>query len=126
MIDDMNPALKKTSAATMAVLHPGVEAADIAARDLSLDARAGSAAGTAKRQLAPRLSTLRGKRLAMFENGKVNGREILVALSKRLEAKYGIAETSVWRKPDPSTTGVPFIPPMLKWRPDLVLTALGD
>ena len=111
--------------ATMAVLHPGVEApaglaTGLATQGTPTPARPGG------RQLAPRLATLRGKRLALFENGKVNALEILVAVGKRLEARHGIAETRVWRKRHAGGTGAAVIPDIMAWKPDLVLTSTGD
>ena len=112
---------------TMAVLHPGVEAASAAARSGSAVKVASTpAAASAGPQLAARLSTLRGKRLALFENGKVNAMQILVAVGKRLEARHGVAETKVWRKRHAGGTGAEIIPLIMAWKPDLVLVSTGD
>lgn len=108
----------------LTVLCPVIEPAPGDAAAASAKEKPGT--DPAKRACAPRLATLRGSRLALFENGKVNARQILTALGERLKARYGVAEVSFWRKPDPSTSGGPFIGPMLAWKPDLVLTALGD
>lgn len=109
---------------TLTVLCPVIEPASGDAAAASAKEKPGMDA--AKSACAPRPATLRGARLALFENGKVNARQILTALGERLKARYGVAEVSFWRKPDPSTSGAAFIAPMLAWRPDLVLTALGD
>ncbi len=112
---------------TMAVLHPGVEAAHTAARSGSAAPVAITpAAAPAGPRLAARLSTLRGKRLALFENGKVNALQILVAVGKRLEARHGVAETRVWRKRHAGGTGAEIIPLIMAWKPDLVLLSTGD
>ena len=121
MNDRTDPLMQDARPATMAVLHPGVEApAGLATHGTPTPARPGG------RQLAPRLATLRGKRLALFENGKVNALEILVAVGKRLEARHGIAETRVWRKRHAGGTGAAVIPAIMAWKPDLVLTSTGD
>ena len=125
MNDRTDHLMQDARPATMAVLHPGVEApagmaAGIATRGTPQPARPGGG------QLAPRLATLNGKRLALFENGKVNALEILVAVGKRLEARHGIAETRVWRKRHAGGTGAAVIPAIMAWKPDLVLTSTGD
>ena len=126
---NQTPASTASSAAigTMAVLHPGVEAAHTAARGGSAAPVAITpAAAPAGPRLAARLSTLRGKRLALFENGKVNALQILVAVGKRLEARHGVAETKVWRKRHAGGTGAEIIPLIMAWKPDLVLVSTGD
>lgn len=112
---------------TMAVLHPGVEAAHSAATaSIAASAAMTQAATAAGPRLAERLSTLRGKRLALFENGKVNALQILTAVGKRLEARHGVAETKVWRKRHAGGTGAEIIPLIMAWKPDLVLASTGD
>ena len=129
MNDRTDPLMQDARPATMAVLHPGVEAPARLAAGLATGL---ATQGTPKParpgggQLAPRLATLRGKRLALFENGKVNALEILVAVGKRLEARHGIAETRVWRKRHAGGTGAAVIPDIMAWKPDLVLTSTGD
>ena len=121
MNDRADNLIQDTRAATIAVLHPGIETA--------LDGAVRSAADIARSRggrLAPRLSTLRGKRLALFENGKVNALEILVAVGKRLQSRHGIAETRVWRKRHAGGTGAEVIPAIMAWKPDLVLLSTGD
>ena len=103
---------------TLAVLHPGVE-----------DARTTPAlreAAPASPGLAPRLDTLRGKRLALFSNGKVNAGEIITAVGKQLQARHGLADVRFWRKRHAGETGADVVPVVMAWKPDLVLTALGD
>ena len=117
-----NPTASGASAGTIAILHPGVETPQPATARVQPRAASGPIAGG----LAPRLDTLRGKRLALFENGKVNALQILVAVGKRLEARHGIAETRVWRKRHAGDTGAAVIPEVLAWKPDLVLTSTGD
>ena len=101
---------------TITVLHPGIEtAADVAA--------AKAARGP---QLAPRLSGLKGKRLALLDNGKVNSGAILGAIAKRLQARHGVAEVRAWKKRHAGESGAAVIPDLLRWRPELALTAIGD
>ena len=125
MNDRTDNLMQDARPATMAVLHPGVETPAALATGLETSGTlppAHSGGG----QLAPRLATLRGKRLALFENGKVNALEILVAVGKRLVARHGIAETRVWRKRHAGGTGAAVIPAIMAWKPDLVLTSTGD
>lgn len=120
-----NP-ISEAPAGTLAVLHPGVEALDApSAANMAVQAQAVEPRQAGPR-LAPRLKTLRGKRLALFENGKVNALRILVAVGKRLEARHGIAQTQVWRKRHAGESGAAVIPSILAWKPDLVLTSTGD
>ena len=114
-------------AGTLTVLYPGVETIGAAAAPSALGrAEAKRASKEARPGLAPRLSALRGKRLALFGNGKVNAFEILTAVGKRLEAQHGVAETKFWRKRHASESGAAVIPGLMESKPDLVLTALGD
>jgi len=106
---------------TLAVLHPGVE--NVPA---TRTASAPAAAGTNAPSLAPRLATLQGKRLALFSNGKVNAGEIISAVGRLLEARHGLAEVRFWRKRHAGETGAAVVPVVMAWKPDLVLTALGD
>ena len=100
------------------VLHPGVEAVTrpIPAQVVPASARPG---------LAPRLATLQGKRLALLDNSKVNAKELLTAVGKRLQEQYGVAEVRIWRKPA-SAIPASFIADIMSWKPALVLTASGD
>jgi hypothetical protein len=96
---------------TLTILHPGVET-DHAAH--------------AQPRLAPRPATLRGKRLALLDNGKVNAGAILAAIGRRLREHHGVAEVRAWKKRHAGETGAAIIPDLMKWRPDLALGALGD
>lgn len=95
----------------LTVLHPGVETEPVLA---------------SRPRLASRLATLQGKRLALLDNGKVNSGAVLAALGKRLRDRYGVAEVRAWKKRHAGETGAGIIPDLMKWRPDLALTALGD
>ncbi len=89
-------------------LHPGVEA-------------------TSKKapQMAARLSSLEGKRVALLDNGKVNAGAIVAAVAERLKAR-GVTEVRAWKKQHASAGGDHHFPEMLGWKPDFVLNALGD
>ena len=105
----------------LAVLHPGVEAADAA------DIRAARSDGSNPSRrigLAPRLATLAGKRLALLDNNKVNARELLTAFGAQLQ-RLGVSDVKMWRKPT-SAAAAPFISEITAWKPDLMLTASGD
>ena len=112
---------------SIAVLHPGVEAAHAAPlRSSAAATNVPPAHAAAGPRLAARLATLRGKRLALFENGKVNALQILVAVGKRLAARHGVTETKVWRKRHAGGSGAEIIPLIMAWQPDLVLVSTGD
>jgi len=93
---------------TITILHPGIEAAQESAP-----------------VLARRLDTLQGKRVALLDNGKVNAGVIIAAVAERLRQK-GIAEVRAWKKQHAAEGGHKHFPELLAWKPDLVLTALGD
>jgi len=92
----------------LTILHPGLEAVK-----------------AARPGLAPRLASLQGKRVALLDNGKVNAGNIINAVAERLK-KLGVAETRSWKKQHASEGGHKHFPAILEWKPDLVLTALGD
>jgi hypothetical protein len=95
----------------LTVLHPALET---------------EPAPRAQPRLAPRLDTLKGKRLALLDNGKVNAGAVLAALGKRLKDRYAVAEVRTWKKRHAGETGAAVIAELLKWRPELALTAIGD
>lgn len=92
----------------LTILHPGIEE-DVAA----------------KPRLATRLATLKGKRIAILDNGKVNAGVILGAVAKRLQ-KLGAGEVRAWKKQHASFPGEKEIPQIRTWGPDLALVGLGD
>ncbi len=100
---------------TISVLHPSIEKV------------AGSVSSEAASRSAPMRSesALRGMRLALLDNTKVNADALLKAVGRRLEAR-GIGPISNWRKRHAGDSGADVIAEMLKWKPDLVLTGLGD
>lgn len=90
------------------ILHPGVEAA-----------------ATARPQLAPRLPALQGRRLALLDNGKVNGGALLAAMARQLQ-RQGVGEVRTWKKQHAAEPAKKLIPELLRWKPDFALTAVGD
>ena len=96
--------------ATLTVLHPGVE---------------GQSFAFAKPTLAKRLATLKGKRVALLDNGKVNADKVLEAMAVRLQ-RLGAGEVRTWKKQHAGQTGLPKVQELVRWMPDLALTGLGD
>lgn len=93
---------------TLTILHPGIESGR-----------------EAKPRLAPRLASLNDKRVALLDNGKVNAGAILAAVAERLK-QFGVGETRAWKKQHASQGGDRLFPEIFAFRPDLVLTGLGD
>jgi hypothetical protein len=50
-------------------------------------------------QLAPRLETLKGKRAGILDNGKANAGTLMLAVTKILQERYGVAEVIKREKP---------------------------
>ena len=93
---------------SLTILHPGIETAR-----------------AARPQLAPRLASFEGRRLALLDNGKVNAGTLLTAVAARLKS-LGVAETRAWKKQHAAQGGDKWFPEIFAWEPDLVLTGLGD
>jgi hypothetical protein len=53
---------------------------------------------TPPKQLAPRLASLRGMRVALLDNGKEFSDEVLGAIQAALMRDFGAIETKVWTK----------------------------
>ncbi|HYF18441.1 MAG TPA: hypothetical protein VEA40_11290 [Ramlibacter sp.] len=94
--------------AKLTILHPGIE---------------GDAA--AEPRLARRLASLKGARIALLDNGKVNAGVILAAVAERLQ-KLGAGESRAWKKQHASYAGEKEIPQIKAWQPDLALVGIGD
>ena len=50
-------------------------------------------------QLAPRLSTLQGKRIGILDNGKANAGTLMLAVTKILQERYGVTDVVKRNKP---------------------------
>jgi hypothetical protein len=93
---------------TLTILHPGVEKP-----------------AQAQPQPAPRRKALQGARLALLDNGKVNAGALLKVVAARLQ-QLGVGEVRAWKKQHAAQPGEVQIPELLDWKPDLVLTGVGD
>jgi nucleotide-binding universal stress UspA family protein len=98
---------------TISVLHPGVEGV------------VASSVNKPQRQAVKGPMDMRGLRLALLDNTKVNADRLLEAVAKRLQA-YGLTSVQTYRKRHAGESGADVIAEMMKWKPDLVLTGLGD
>lgn len=96
--------------ASITILHPGIE----------------SPAGAAAPKLAPRVASFAGKRIGVFDNSKVNAKAILKAVARRLQERHGAGEVREYGKTHAGETGAKFLPTMMDWKPDIVLTGIGD
>jgi hypothetical protein len=92
------------------VLHPGIEDEDVVPK------------GT---RLAPRLDTLQGRRMALLDNGKINGDVVLAAFARRLK-RLGVSEVASWQKQYAGADSPDLIQDLLRWKPDFALGAVGD
>ena len=54
---------------------------------------------TISAQLAPRLATLQGKRVAILDNGKANAGTLMLAVVDRLRERYGVTDVIKREKP---------------------------
>jgi hypothetical protein len=59
---------------------------------------------TESKSLAPRLDSLRGKRIGILDNHKEFADLVLQGVVESLERDYGVAEVKVWKK---SYLGIP-------------------
>ena len=50
-------------------------------------------------QLAPRLTSLQGKRAGILDNGKANAGTLMLAVTKILKERYGVADVIKREKP---------------------------
>ena len=107
---------------TMTVFHPGVEDSALANAKGAAPVWAGQQRVGAPTSLLP---AFMGLRVALLDNTKVNAIELFQAVARRLET-LGIGEIRSWRKRHAGESGSAVIADMMKWKPDLVLTGLGD
>lgn len=107
---------------TMTVFHPGVELSAQTKVKGTAPAPIGQLGASAPTSPVPAFN---GLRVALLDNTKVNAIELFKAVARRLEP-LGIGEIRCWRKRHAGESGSAAIAEMMKWKPDLVLTGLGD
>jgi predicted GTPase len=76
--------------------------------------------------LAPRLASLHGKRIGLFDNSKNRAAQLLDAVAAMLEAQYGCASVMCHRKPSASKPAAPEVLAEFARTCDLVLVGVGD
>jgi hypothetical protein len=81
------------------------------------------AAGTA--MLAPRLTSLRGKRVGLLDNSKEKADIFLIELAACLAERFTLADVVQRRKPAYSRVAPPAIIEELRQSCDCVITAMG-
>jgi hypothetical protein len=75
------------------------------------------------KQLAPRLQSLRGARIALLDNGKEFSDDVINAIGTVLKHELGVKEIRVWDKEFPAK-GAPFIAELAR-SCDAVITGVG-
>ncbi|HEY8695444.1 MAG TPA: hypothetical protein VIR57_22160 [Chloroflexota bacterium] len=93
---------------TLVVLDPTVEPAPVSAR------------------MAPRLSTLRGKRIALLDNGKPHAKELLDYVGQLLEERLQPAQVLRFRKPNSSKPAPGELIVDITKQVDAVINGVGD
>jgi hypothetical protein len=83
-------------------------------------------ATVAESALAPRLSSLRGKRLGLLDNSKSKAGKILDTVAAILNAQYGFSNIVRHRKPSASKPAAPEAITELATSCDLVVVGVGD
>ena len=78
---------------------------------------------TPPKQLAPRLASLRGMRVALLDNGKEFSDKVLGTIQAALMRDFGAIETKVWDKEFPAK-GAPFLRELAQ-SCDAVITGVG-
>lgn len=76
--------------------------------------------------LAPRLATLRGMRVAVLDNSKWNGSNLLRRVAARLEAEVAPAAITHYTKDSFSRTAPDPLLDQIAAENDAVITAIGD
>lgn len=76
--------------------------------------------------VAKRVSGLEGRVLGLLHNGKVNGDQLLELVRAELDARFGLREVVVVRKPSASRVAETAVLDRLARECDAVVTAIGD
>jgi hypothetical protein len=83
-------------------------------------------ATVAESALAPRLSSLRGKRVGLLDNSKSKADKMLETVATILNARYGFSDIVRHRKPSASKPAAPEVIEELASSCDLVVVGVGD
>jgi hypothetical protein len=83
-------------------------------------------ATVAESALAPRLSSLRGKRVGLLDNSKSKADKMLDMVATILNARYGFANIVRHRKPSASKPAAPEAIEELARTCDLAIVGVGD
>jgi hypothetical protein len=83
-------------------------------------------ATVAELALAPRLSSLRGKRVGLLDNSKSKADKMLETVATILNARYGFSDIVRHRKPSASKPAAPEVIEELASSCDLVVVGVGD
>jgi hypothetical protein len=83
-------------------------------------------ATVAESALAPRLSSLRGKRVGLLDNSKSKAGKMLDTVAAVLNAQYGFSNIVRHRKPSASKPAAPEAITALASSCDLVVVGVGD
>jgi hypothetical protein len=83
-------------------------------------------ATVAESSMAPRLSSLRGKRVGLLDNSKSKAGKMLDTVAAILNAQYGFADIARHRKPSASKPAAPEAIAELARTCDLVIVGVGD
>lgn len=75
---------------------------------------------------APRVPSLKGKRLAILDNTKWNAGKLLRGIQEKLAADTGLAAITYYRKHSFSMNAAPELIAEIVANNDLVITAIGD
>jgi hypothetical protein len=76
--------------------------------------------------LAPRVQKLEGMRLGVLDNTKWNANRLLKKTTAQLEARFGFASVTYYRKESFSKDADPALIARIAAENDLVVTAIGD
>ena len=75
---------------------------------------------------APRLQSLRYKRVGLIDDSKDNAKELLEEITALLQQRFGVAEIHYHRKPSASKPAAPEVIQELAQSCDYVLVAIGS
>jgi hypothetical protein len=75
---------------------------------------------------APRVDSLRGKRVALVDNTKFNSDRLLQKIGEILKAQHGVAETRLWRKRNASVPVDEAVVAEIRGSCDAMIAGIGD